>query len=102
MGGKENTSGTSTGLQLDQLITKRDLLQFKEELLAELARLLQQPVHHPSKQWLKSAEVRKLLNISPGTLQTLRINGTLPYTKLGGSMYYKSSDIEKILEKGGG
>ena len=44
-------------------------------------------------------EVRKLLNISPGTLQTLRINGTLPYTKIGGTMYYNLKDIEKLLNK---
>lgn len=45
----------------------------------------------------KSYEVRKLLNISAGTLQNLRINGTLAYTKIGGLMYYKYSDIEKVL-----
>jgi hypothetical protein len=50
-----------------------------------------------SKQWLKSNEVRKLLNISPGTLQNLRINGTLSYTKIGGIMYYDNTDIEKLL-----
>ncbi|MBE7177566.1 MAG: helix-turn-helix domain-containing protein, partial [Mucilaginibacter polytrichastri] len=54
------------------------------------------------KQWLKSHEVRKLLGISPGTLQTLRINETLPYSKVGGTMYYKSSDLNKLMEDGDG
>jgi predicted site-specific integrase-resolvase len=55
--------------------------------------------HHgqPAKKWLKSYEVRELLNISPGTLQNLRINGTLPYTKIGGVMFYDYEDIKKIL-----
>jgi hypothetical protein len=50
------------------------------------------------KLWLKSNEVRKLLNISAGTLQNLRVNGTLTYTKIGGILYYSSNDLEKVIE----
>jgi hypothetical protein len=82
-----------------ELITKEDLIQFKSELLTEI-KVLIQPGQGQSKQWLKSNEVRKLLNISPGTLQNLRINGTLRYTKIGGIMYYKLEDIHKVLEGG--
>ena len=82
-----------------ELITKEDLRQFKTEMLSELKELIK-PGQGQSKQWLKSAEVRKLLNISPGTLQNLRINGTLRYTKIGGMMYYKLEDITKLLEGG--
>ena len=42
-----------------------------------------------------------MLNISPGTLQNLRINGTLRFTKMGGIIYYKLEDINKILEDNG-
>lgn len=41
----------------------------------------------------------KLLGISPGTLQNLRINGTIPYTKIGGVLYYDHSEIMEVLEK---
>ena len=82
-----------------ELITRQDLAAFKSELLTEMKAILQ-PGQVQSKQWLKSAEVRKLLNISPGTLQNLRINGTLRYTKIGGMMYYKLEDIHKVLEGG--
>jgi hypothetical protein len=34
-----------------------------------------------TKQWLKSMK-SKAANISPGTLQNLRINGTISYTKI--------------------
>ena len=50
------------------------------------------------KQWLKSTEVRKMLNISPGTLQNLRINGVLSYTKVGGIIFYAYADLQKVLE----
>ena len=80
-----------------ELITRQDLREFKNDLLTEIKQIIK-PGQGQSKQWLKSVEVRKLLNISPGTLQNLRINGTLRYSKIGGMMYYKLEDIHKLLE----
>lgn len=85
-------------MQANELITKEDLKLFKSEMLTEMRQLLKPGAAQQSKQWLKSYEVRKLLNISPGTLQNLRINGTLRYTKIGGLLYYKHEDIVKLLE----
>lgn len=78
------------------IITPEDLKIFKSELIAELKEVLQ-PQQPFVKTWLKSAEVRKILSISPGTLQNLRINGTLHFKKIGGTMYYKSEDINRML-----
>jgi hypothetical protein len=78
------------------IITPEDLKIFKSELIAELKQVLQ-PQQPFAKTWLKSAEVRKILSISPGTLQNLRINGTLHFKKIGGTMYYKSEDINHML-----
>jgi hypothetical protein len=82
-----------------QVLTTNDLQEFKVELLEEIRNILTEQKSVTSKKWLKSIEVRKLLNISPGTLQTLRINGTLPFTKIGGTNYYNYTDIEKLLSK---
>lgn len=82
------------------LITREDLNEFRNLLLNDLKQLIQpqsQPQPQQVKQWLKSNEVRKLLSISPGTLQNLRINGILTFTKIGGTMYYNYPDIEKVL-----
>jgi len=81
-----------------EVITREDLNQFRSLLLNDLKEIIYSKTN-PSKQWLKSSEVRKLLNISPGTLQNLRINGTLSYYKIGGIIYYKYEDIVKMLEK---
>ncbi|WP_407476594.1 helix-turn-helix domain-containing protein [Elizabethkingia anophelis] len=79
-----------------EIITREDLNEFRTRLLDDLRELIQgKPTQN--KKWLKSAEVRKLLNISSGTLQNLRINGTLSYTKVGGTMYYDHQDIDKLL-----
>lgn len=79
-----------------EVLTKEDLYEFRTLLLSDLKELLKVNPQQ-TKQWLKSKEVRKLLNISPGTLQTLRINKTLTYTKIGGILYYDNADIEKLL-----
>jgi hypothetical protein len=80
-----------------EVITREDLNEFRTLLLDDLKEILEGKQEQP-KQWLKSKEVRKLLNISPGTLQNMRINGTLSYTKIGGIIYYSNKDIDKLLE----
>ena len=79
-----------------EVITREDLNEFRTLLLNDLKEIMHSKTQQ-TKQWLKSNEVRKLLNISPGTLQNLRINGTLTYTKIGGIMYYDNADIDKLL-----
>ncbi len=78
------------------IVTKEDLQQLKNELLEEIKHLLKNE-NMVQKEWLRSSEVRKLLNISAGTLQTLRINGSLSYTKVGGTLFYSYKDIHKLL-----
>lgn len=80
-----------------QVVTKRDLLNFGNLLLNEIQN--SKTKEAATQQWLKSNEVRKLLKISPGTLQNLRINGTLIYKRIGGIIYYKYENIVKMLEK---
>ena len=86
-------------MMTNELLTRDDLHQFRTQLLGELKEVLEKTKPSP-KQWLKSSEVRKKLGISHGTLQNLRITRSLPYTKLGGIMFYRHEDLEKILEAG--
>lgn len=80
------------------IITKEDLQEFKIELLEEIKNLFHIRTTE-QKLWLRSAEVKALLKISSGTLQNLRINGTLRYSKIGGTFYYNYQDIEKMLNQ---
>ena len=82
----------------DQLITNGDLFDFKSQMLFEIKTMLKEFTGQPTKKWLKSKEVRKLLNISPGTLQSLRSRKVIPYTKIGGIIYHDAADIQKVLE----
>lgn len=79
-----------------EVVTKEDLQAFRLQLIDDLKALFQFK-ENSKKEWLRSNEVRKLLKISPGTLQTLRVNGTLHPSKVGGIMYYRMEEIEKLL-----
>lgn len=80
----------------DELITKKDLEQFKQELFAMLAPLTTGQTLNTQK-WLKNEDVKKILNVSGGTIQNLRVNGSLPFTKIGGLYYYKQEDLDFML-----
>lgn len=79
------------------IITTDDLRDFKLELLDDIKNLLTKQSQGQLKKYLKSSEVMEFLQISPGTLQNLRINGTLPYTKIGGIIFYDSEEIQKVM-----
>ncbi len=80
------------------IITTDDLREFKMELLDDIKNLLAKQASGKIKKYLKSSEVMDMLQVSPGTLQNLRINGTLPYTKVGGIIYYDVEEIQNVME----
>ncbi|PHR95191.1 MAG: DNA-binding protein [Leeuwenhoekiella sp.] len=80
------------------LITTDDLREFKLELLKEIKTIINKQGTPKLKKYLKSSEVMELLQVSPGTLQNLRINGTLPFTKVGGIIYYDAEEIQQVME----
>lgn len=46
---------------------------------------------------LDGQDIMQMLHVSPRTLQTLRSNGTIPYTRIGRKIYYLREDIERVL-----
>jgi hypothetical protein len=84
----------------NQLITVDDLHEFKKQLVDELLVALKSQTSASTKKWMKSHEVRRLLKISPGTLQTLKSSGVIPYTKIGGVHFFDYEDILNVLQSG--
>ena len=79
-----------------EFITKQDLEQFK----SEITDIITSSNHETkNKKWLRSKEVLKMLGISTGTLQNMRIYGHIPFTKLGGTLFYDYDLIINILNK---
>ena len=48
--------------------------------------------------WLDNQDVMLYLHISPRTLQTLRSNGTMPFSRIGNKIYYRRADIQHLLD----
>ena len=83
---------------LTEIITPNDLQLFKIDLIECIKQIMIEANGQPAKKWMKSYEVRKILKISTGTLQNMRLNGTLPFTKIGGVIYYDYADIQQMLQ----
>lgn len=86
------------------IVTQDDLHALKSDLIAHLDQLKEEllqkkPPLEPDVIFLKSHQVQRMLGISPGTLQTLRTNGTIPFSKVGGVIFYKKHDILKLIEE---
>ena len=83
-----------------ELLTLKDLQEFKVQLFEELKKILAADKLPESKNLLKSKDVCRMLKISPRTLQNLRNNETIIYSKLGGTLYYEYDDIKQLIKKG--
>ena len=80
-----------------KIATTEDLIELKLDLLDEIRKILTSKSVGSNKRYLKSSEVMELLKISPGTLQNLRMNGTLPYSKVGGVILYDWEQIQQVI-----
>lgn len=85
-----------TRILRNRIVTISDIEDFKTTLLQEIKILLQETNRHPVKQSLKSSEVMEMLNIYPGTLQSIQVNGTRAYAKVGGIVFYRHDDISRL------
>ena len=94
----ENKPSSKQAMYRDQIITNEDLISFKSDLITEIKSIVKDLQDNGGKKWLRSRDVRKMLGISPGTLQNLRINGHLPFNKVGGVIFYDRDDIFSMIE----
>ena len=85
----------------DDVVTKEDLKQFSLLLLDKIESLLEKSSCVKSEtndpEWIKSKSVRKLLDISAGSVQNLRTTQKVRFKKVLGSYYYNRVDLEKLF-----
>ena len=87
---------------MEEIITKEDLRQFGVLLLNSMQTMIQSinasPTDSLQAEWLKSKAVRKMLDISVGSVQNLRITKRIRFKKVMGSYYYNREDILKLFD----
>lgn len=78
-----------------ELLTKGDLDDLKDKIICEIKEFLK--IKETSSDWLKSSEVKEIMNCSDGTLQKIRNSGKLPFKKINGTIYYKKGDVDNLF-----
>lgn len=81
-----------------EIITTEDLDNFRKVLLTDFTNILVKNAASSEKP-LRSSEVRKLLAISNGTLQSLRDKKILSYSKIGNILFYDKQEILKLIRE---
>jgi predicted DNA-binding transcriptional regulator AlpA len=81
-----------------QLVTLDDLEKFRVKLMMDIKMMFEGHLAKTPKRWLKSFEVREMLKISYGTLYSLRSSGKIPFTRIGGLIFYDASEIDRVLQ----
>ena len=95
---------------MNDMVTKEDLRQFGLELLCNIGTLMTQTREVQNEivdqEWIKSTfilplsfskQVRLLMNMSPGSIQNLRVTQKVRFKKILGSYYYNKVDLLKLF-----
>lgn len=86
---------------MDEIVTREYLRQFGVILLDNLRTIIHENNCKKNEsvqpEWIKSKSVRKLLDISAGSVQNLRTSQKVRFKKVLGSYYYNREDLEKLF-----
>ncbi|WP_367331382.1 helix-turn-helix domain-containing protein [Sphingobacterium multivorum] len=82
-----------------EILSKQDLELFRIRMISDIEKILAANFS-PQEDfgWLRSKAIRKIMDISPTTLQNLRITGKIRFKKVRGSYYYNKEDLQKLFE----
>lgn len=88
---------------MNDTVTKDDLRQFGLLLINDIRNIIEKAETSEKDtidpEWLKSRVVRKLMDMSPGSLQNLRVTGKVRFKKVLGSYYYNKTDLIKLFSE---
>ena len=82
---------------MSEQVTKEDLRLLSLMIIDEIRKLRPEIRKDDEVEWLKSRASRKMLTISAGSLQTLRITGKVRFRKILGSYYYNRADLLQLF-----
>lgn len=80
----------------------RAILHIQEEI-KEIKRQIEILKKRPDvlfkEEWMDGQDVQLALNISHGTLRSLRRSGKLPFARINQKLYYKVADVKALLQE---
>ncbi|MBP1164055.1 MULTISPECIES: DNA-binding protein [unclassified Chryseobacterium] len=85
-----------------ETITKQDLDLLRAQIVQDIEVLIStknnQNELDEDFDWIRSKKIRKLMDISPATLQNFRISGKIRHKKILGSYYYNKQDLLNLFK----
>jgi len=85
-------------MDINTIASKADL----ERLTADLKSFIGEAVKQQAvseQRWLRNADMKRLFGLSASGLQNLRASGKLPFTKIGGTIFYDFIEVGKMLKR---
>lgn len=79
--------------------TFREIITSIQQLKEKLENIKGRQTSKSLDDWMDNQEVCLALNISQRTLQAMRSNGTLPFSKIDRKTYYRRQDVIRLIEK---
>ncbi len=86
-------------VKIFELQTCNEMQEQFRLLMEKIANLQHKCTDKKLQRWLDNQDVCMILNISQRTLQTYRSTGKIGYSQINGKIYYKGSDVEKLLKQ---
>ena len=84
-----------------QIVTLEEFREFEGKVLSTLEEIKSSVNNDGStkKRWIRSTEVKALLDISHGKLQQMRDSGQIKFTRIGRVIFYDIREIEKMMKE---
>lgn len=77
----------------------KDIKSDLQGIIKSLAKITKTRTQLMEDEWSRKETVLKVLKISPRTFNRLCSKGLLPYSKVNGLTFVKTSDVEKLLNE---
>jgi hypothetical protein len=83
---------------MEALILSKEQYETLLKEMGEIKSVLSEKQKNPNDLFLDNQEFLQLMNISKRTAQTWRDEGIISFSQVGGKIYYRMSDVEKLLD----
>jgi len=83
----------------DLLVLYSEIKRELQGLKKSLAKISESRAHQLLEEWNRKPDAMRIMGISARTLNRLTATGQLPFSKVGGIVFIKSTDIEHLLNE---
>lgn len=83
----------------DLLVLYSEIKREMQGIKRSLAKIVESQSHRLVEEWCRKEECMKIMGISARTLHRLTSSGKLPFSKVNGLIFIKTTDIERLLNE---